>query len=114
MNNQRHIAEQIHDMRAMDLLELILKNPYFLADPYYAEIPKTIHTRHEELKSGFPARTRRAGAASLDAIDWEGQGVVYAFGFCSRVMYSFASRAAAMNGAAGNTIWHWVKGGPML
>jgi hypothetical protein len=59
MNNQRHIAEKIHGMRAMDLLELILKNPYFVADPYYAEIAKAIHKRHEELKTQVRARTRR-------------------------------------------------------
>jgi hypothetical protein len=48
--NQREIINLVRGMRAMELLELVLKYPYFLTDAYFAEIAKAVRARHEELR----------------------------------------------------------------
>jgi hypothetical protein len=50
MIHQREIVVKIRGMRAMDLLQLILKDPHFLTDAYFAEIAKAVRARYEELR----------------------------------------------------------------
>ena len=50
MINQREIVDKVRGMRAMELLQLVLNDPHFLTDAYFAEIAKAVRARYEELK----------------------------------------------------------------
>ena len=56
MINMREIVDKVRAMRTMELLELILKNPHFLTDAYFAQIAEAVRARYEELKRGNGTR----------------------------------------------------------
>ena len=56
MINQRKIVDKIRGMRAMELLELILKDPHFLTDAYFTEVAKAVRERYEALKGNNGSR----------------------------------------------------------
>jgi hypothetical protein len=56
MSNQREIIDKVRGMRPMELLELLLKDPHFLTDAYFAEIAKAVRARYEELTRGNATR----------------------------------------------------------
>jgi hypothetical protein len=50
MNRQRDVTDKVHSMNTQELLDLVMKNPHFLTDPYYRDIRAAIIARQEELK----------------------------------------------------------------
>ena len=50
MSRQRDIADEVRSMSTQELLDLVMKNPHFLTDPYYRDIRAAIVARQEELK----------------------------------------------------------------
>ena len=50
MSRQRDIADKVHSMSTQELLDLVMKNPHFLTDPYYQDIRAAIVARQEELR----------------------------------------------------------------
>ena len=49
MSRQCDIADKVRSMSTQELLDLIIKNPHFLTDPYYRDIRTAIVARQEEL-----------------------------------------------------------------
>ena len=52
MRRQRDITDKVGSMSAQALLNLIIDNPHFLTDPYYADIRSAIIARQTELRNG--------------------------------------------------------------
>jgi hypothetical protein len=50
MSRQRDIADKVHRMSTQELLDLVINNPHFIADPYYLHIRAAIVARREELR----------------------------------------------------------------
>jgi hypothetical protein len=51
MSNQEDIICKVHGMDVRELLDLVMENPFFLTDSYFAAIRNAVQARYEELNT---------------------------------------------------------------